>query len=174
MKRLKGPHTAFWVSGLVLAAAVCAARPPMGKPAPEFSLIGLNIKDSIALSSFRGRVVLLDFWASWCLPCKRLLPMLSDLKQRLPDLEIIAVSVDVDRNKAVSFLRGIQPNLKAAHDADQKTSEAYGVEWMPTSILVDKYGRLRFRHDGYTAPDLENVEREASLLLTESEKPARK
>ena len=102
------------------------------------------------------------------------MPMLADLKERMPDLELVAVSVDVDRNKALSFFRGIQTGLQAAYDADQKTSGAYGVESMPTCFLIDKQGRLRFRHDGYTAADLQKAEREAGLLLAESEKPSPK
>ena len=159
-----------WAAGLTLigAAAVCAAKPaPLGKPAPDFSLPSLNSNDTMTLSAFRGKVVLLDFWASWCLPCKRLMPLLGEMKDRLPDLEILALSVDVDRNKALSFQRSVEPGLKAAYDANQKTSESYGVTRMPTCFLIDKKGRLRFRHDGYTEQDLKKLEREAKLLLAE-------
>ncbi len=155
---------------LALAGAVFAEKPQVGKPAPDFSLVGLNSKEKIRLSDFKGKVVLLDFWASWCIPCRRLMPLLAQMKERAPQLEILAVSVDVDRNKAISFLRDVDPGFKAAHDAKQETAEAYAVnDQMPACFLIDRNGRLRFRHETYTAHDLEAVEREAKLLLGESE-----
>ena len=95
------------------------------------------------------------------------MPMISDMKERLPELEILALSVDVDRNKALTFQRSVEPGLKTAYDANQKVSEAYGVGQMPTCFLIDKKGRMRFRHGGYTATDLKKVERELKLLLAE-------
>jgi len=152
---------------LLFITALHASKPTIGKPAPDFSLAALGSKEPITLSSFKGKVVLLDFWASWCIPCKRLMPRLAELKARVPGLEILAVSVDENRDKALTFLRAVEPGLRAAHDADQKTADAYALEGMPTCFLIDKKGRLRFRHDGYTAEDLEKVEREAKLLLSE-------
>jgi len=152
---------------VILVGTVYASKPGLGKPAPNFTLMGLNSNDSVTLSSFQGKVVLLDFWASWCLPCKRLMPLLGEMKERLPELEMLAVSIDVDRNKAISFLRDVEPGLKAGHDADQKTAEKYNVELMPACFLIDKQGRLRFRHDSYTAETLKRIEREAKLLLAE-------
>ena len=152
---------------LAFTAALHASKPSIGKPAPDFSLARLDSKEPITLSAFRGKVVLLDFWASWCLPCKRLMPKLAELKARLPGLEVLAVSVDENRDKALTFLRSVEPGLRAAHDAEQKTADAYALEGMPTCFLVDKKGRLRFRHDGYAAGDLEKIGREAKLLLSE-------
>jgi len=154
-----------------LTGVAWGAKPHLGRLAPDFSLVGLkgyNSEEKISPSSFRGKVVLLDFWASWCLPCRRLMPLLVDMKDRHPDLEVLAVSIDSDRNKALSFLRDVVPELKSAYDVKQKTADAYGVnELMPVCFLIDKAGRLRFRHDGYTAQDMEAVEREANLLLAE-------
>lgn len=155
---------------LALAGTLYAAKqPPLGKSAPDFSVARLNSSETVSLSSYRSKVVLLDFWASWCLPCKRLMPLLGQMKERVPDLEVLALSVDVDQNKALSFQRSVEPGLKAAYDANQKTSEAYGVTVMPTCFLIDKKGRLRFRHDGYTEQDLKKIEREVNLLLTEKD-----
>ena len=153
MRFTAGLRKVFWAIILCTATGVFA-KPPAGKTAPEFSLIGFDSTEKVKLSDFKGKVVLLDFWASWCLPCKKLLPMVADMKSRYPDLQVLAVSIDVDRNKAISFLRSVETGLKAAHDADQKTAAAYAVEWMPTSFLIDKRGRLRFRHDSYTERDL--------------------
>ena len=151
----------FW------AAAVQASAPALGKPAPGFSLPGVSTPEKVALSSLKGKVVLLDFWASWCVPCRRLMPKLSDLKARNPKLVVLAVSVDENKTKALTFLRSVEPNLQAAHDVGQTAAEAYGLEGMPSCFLIDKKGNLRFRHDGYTAADLEKAEREALLLISE-------
>ena len=162
------PRVLMSVLILTLVGTLYAGKQPaVGKPAPDFSVSRLNTGDTVVLSAYQGKVVLLDFWASWCLPCKRLMPKFGEMKERLPDLEILALSTDVDRNKALSFQRSVEPGLQAAYDANQKVSEAYGVGQMPTCFLIDKKGRLRFRHTGYTESDLKKVEREAKLLLAE-------
>jgi len=149
-------------------AAKDARRPTVGREAPAFALAGLNSGDSTSLESLRGKVVFVDFWASWCLPCRKLMPRIAQLKARHPELEIIAVSVDANRDKAVTFLRAVEPSLRAVHDADHHVSNTYGVDRMPTSFLIDREGVLRFRYDGYSQDDLETIERQIRLLLEES------
>jgi cytochrome c biogenesis protein CcmG/thiol:disulfide interchange protein DsbE len=153
---------------LVLTGAGWAPKKvAVGKMAPEFSLSGLATEDSVSLSQLRGRVVFVDFWASWCLPCRQLMPRIAALKAAHPDLEVVAVSVDANREKAITFLRAVEPSLRAVHDGDQKVSDSYGVQRMPSSFLIDKSGRLRFRHDGYGEKDLDAIERQVRLLLEE-------
>jgi len=142
-------------------------RPAIGKPAPEFTLTGLNSRDTIALADLSGKVVFVDFWASWCLPCRQLMPRIAALKAHHPDLEIVAISVDVNRQKALTFLRAVEPSLRAVHDPEHTVSNAYGVERMPSSFLIDRAGNLRFRHDGYGEKDLEAIDRQIRLLQEE-------
>ena len=155
---------------LILAMALCAhaRRPGIGKPAPDFSLAGLTTQDSVSLASLRGKVVFVDFWASWCVPCRQLMPRIAEMKAKFPNIEIVAISVDNNRDKAITFLRQTESSLRAVHDVDQKVSAAYGVQRMPSSFVIDARGVLRFRHDGYGAKTLEDVEREIQLLLNES------
>ena len=169
--RLKNKMKNFLPLALMMAGSLYAANPLVGKPAPAFSFPGLTSKDTLTLSAFHGKVVLLDFWASWCLPCRKLMPMLSQIKERRPALEILAVSIDVDKTKALSFLRDSEFGLKDAWDSDQSAAKIYGVEWMPACFLIDKQGRLRFRHDSYSGEDLKKIEREAKLLLNEPGTP---
>jgi cytochrome c biogenesis protein CcmG/thiol:disulfide interchange protein DsbE len=159
----------FAVALVLLAASAgwTGKKKTVGQPAPEFTLSGLTSDDSVRLSALRGKVVLIDFWASWCMPCRQLMPRLAEIKTRFPDAEVVAVSVDINREKAVTFLRAVEPSLRAVHDTAQEVSKAYGVERMPSSFLVDKQGVLRFRHDGYTAKSLESIERQIQLLLNE-------
>lgn len=158
--------------GLLVAAgagwaAKTSSRPAMGKDAPAFTLQGLAGEESVRLSDFRGKVVLVDFWASWCLPCRQLMPRIAALKAAYPDIEVVAISVDANRDKAITFQRQVEPSLRAAHDGDHKVADAFGVERMPSSFLIDKAGRLRFRHDGYGADDFDAIERQIRLLLEE-------
>jgi cytochrome c biogenesis protein CcmG/thiol:disulfide interchange protein DsbE len=156
---------------LVLTGAGWASkgfkRPSVGKPAPAFVLSGLDSRDSVALSALKGKVVLIDFWASWCLPCRQLMPRIAELKARYPEVEVVAISVDANREKAITFLRAVEPSLRAVHDPDHAVADSYGVERMPSSFLIDKEGRLRFRHDGYSERDLDAMERRMRLLLDE-------
>jgi len=156
---------------LVLTGAGWASkgfkRPSLGKAAPAFVLSGLNSQDTLSLADLRGKVVFVDFWASWCLPCRQLMPRIAELKANLPDVEVVAISVDANRDKAITFLRAVEPSLRAVHDPDHKVADSYGVERMPSSFLIDREGRLRFRHDGYSARDLEAIERQMRLLLEE-------
>lgn len=156
---------------LVLTGAGWASkgpkRPSAGKPAPEFVLTGLASEDSVTLSALRGKVVFIDFWASWCIPCRQLMPRIAELKARYPELEVVAVSVDANREKAITFLRAVEPSLRAVHDADHAVADAYGVEQMPSSFVIDRDGKLRFRHDGYTAKDLDAIGRQVRMLLEE-------
>jgi len=153
---------------LLLAAGAgwAAKRPSVGKEAPDFTLEALA-GGTVSLSDLRGKVVLVDFWASWCLPCRRLMPRIAALKAAYPEIEVVAVSVDANRDKAITFQRAVEPSLRAAHDGDHKVADAYGVERMPTSVLIDRDGRLRFRHDGYGEKDFDALERQIRLLLEE-------
>ncbi len=155
------------VSLLLAAGAGWAAkRPSVGKEAPAFTLDALA-GGTVSLSDFRGKVVLVDFWASWCLPCRRLMPRIAALKAAYPEIEVVAISVDANRDKAITFQRSVEPSLRTAHDGKHKVADAYGVERMPSSFLVDRDGKLRFRHDGYGEDDFEAIERQIRLLLEE-------
>jgi cytochrome c biogenesis protein CcmG, thiol:disulfide interchange protein DsbE len=143
------------------------SKAELGKPAPDFSLTGFSPEDRVTLSALRGRVVLIDFWASWCMPCRQLMPRIAEIKTRFPDVEVVAISVDVNREKALTFVRAVEPGLRPVHDTAQKVSEAFGVERMPSSFLIDRQGVLRFRHDGYGSKALASVERQLQLLLNE-------
>ena len=139
----------------------------LGKPAPDFTLRGLTSEEAVTLSALKGRVVLIDFWASWCVPCRQLMPQIAEIKTRFPDVEVIAISVDTDRDKALTVVRAVASGLRAVHDTAQKVADAYKVERMPSSFIIDKEGNLRFRHDGYGSKALASVERQLQLLLNE-------
>lgn len=105
---------------------------------------------SFDLSEYRGKVVYLDFWASWCAPCLQSFPWMTEV-QRIygRQLVIVAVNVDHDRNQAQAFLRDKLVNFRIVYDPDGTIAKQYAIKDMPTSILIGPDGRPRFVHSGF-------------------------
>lgn len=132
--------------------------------APKFNLP--TSKSTINLSAYAGKVVYLDFWASWCDPCRKSFPWMSELQERYKsDLKVIAVNLDQERDAAVKFLQQHRPGFTVAFDPEGKVAEAYKVPGMPTSYLIDQSGRIVSRHIGFRSSEKENVEAKIKTLL---------
>jgi len=153
---------------LAIALASCAtggAGPPsghqVGAPAPAIHVQSLAGK-ALALDDFRGKVVLLDVWASWCGPCKQELPMLDDMAKRLrgDGVEVLAVSVDQERANLVKFLRA-RPrwSLTVAHDPKGEIADRLSPDKMPTSYVIDREGVIRYVNSGFVPSDAREIER---------------
>ena len=151
--------TALLVLGL--AAPTATALGP-GDPAPDFALKSLDGKSEVSLRSYRGKVVWLDFWASWCAPCLKALPELEKMRQRIPakHVQLVAVNLDQDLKKARKLLRKSPIGYPSASDPEGKLPEQYGVENMPTSFLIDRKGVIRYVHKGYRSGDIDEIEAE--------------
>jgi thiol-disulfide isomerase/thioredoxin len=123
----------------------------------------------LRLSSLKGKVVLLDLWASWCAPCREELPALDELARRLrgEGVEVVAVSVDVDRAAADEMMH-TRPrwNLTLAHDP--ALAERLGPPTMPSSYVIDTRGRLKQINCGYEPGDIHRVETQLRALLAAS------
>jgi thiol-disulfide isomerase/thioredoxin len=106
---------------------------------------------SFSLDSYRGRVVYLDFWASWCGPCKLSFPFMAGLLRRYPpdDLAVVTINVDRSRQAAERFLAEAGGGLPVVYDDSGAIAKSYHVAEMPTSMLFDRQGRLRFTHKGF-------------------------
>lgn len=167
--RFRIPASAFAFASLLCGAA-WASGPKAGVPAPDFSLPSLvDGGKKLSLKSLAGRVVVVDFWASWCAPCAKTLPRLSKLRR--DGLAVLALSIDEDRAKALDFLdrkERTAPSLSYLHDAKRAVAEAYDPGGMPSLFIVDRKGVLRYRHDGYTEADLKQIESEVAALLGET------
>jgi thiol-disulfide isomerase/thioredoxin len=152
-----------------LCAAALAAGPGPGAPAPDFSLPRLvDSGGAVSLKAYAGRVVVLDFWASWCAPCAKTLPHLSRLGAGRADLAVLALSIDEDRSKALDFLgrkEKNRPGLTYLHDRKRTVAEAYDLGGMPSLVIVDRKGVVRYRHDGYTEADLKAIETEIAAVM---------
>lgn len=153
-------------AALVSLAVVPAAALNRGARAPE---IGLNDLDgnAIRMAGLRGKVVLVDFWASWCAPCREEMPVLERLHNTYKDRGLVIVGVSQDRNvgNIRTFLRQTPVTFPIVHDAAHAVAGRYGPPRMPSSYIIDRRGVVRFVHGGFRAGDGATMEREIQGLL---------
>ena len=135
--------------GLLMLATTAAALTKEGEAA-NFTLKS-NAGTNIRLSEYRGQVVLINFWASWCGPCRQEFPHLDALHQKYQNLgfTVFAVNVEQDRRSAEKILRDIPVSFPILFDDENQVSERYDVDAMPATVLVDRSGQIRFMHRGY-------------------------
>jgi len=139
-----------------------------GGRAPEIGLADRAGK-LVKLADLKGRVVLVDFWASWCAPCRDELPVLEALyrKYREQGLVIVGVGLDQDPEKLAKFLKLSPLSFPVVHDRAGVVAERYAPPKMPSSYLIDKRGVVRKVHAGFKASDKAAFEREVTALLAE-------
>ena len=123
--------------------------------------------EPLDLSDYRGKVLYLDFWASWCVPCKQSFPWMNELHHKYKDqgLEIVAVSVDQRAADMQQFLTDYPVDFSVIHDADQSIAPAYQLIGMPTSFLYGRDGELIGSHAGYKPGDNQAIEAYLAELL---------
>lgn len=157
---------------LALAAAAAvpavAALPPVGKPAPDFAAksdSGRNVR----LSELRGQVVLINFWASWCSPCRQELPLLSKIysQYRGAGFALLAVNVDDNRKDAEGMLKRLDLKFPTLFDGNKRVAKLYGVDTMPATLVIDRDGRVRYVHRGYYDGYERKYEQQVRELLKE-------
>lgn len=138
---------------LVLTVAIFAKdAPKIGQPSPQFQGTTFDEK-KIDLADFRGKVVLIDFWASWCGPCRLEMPFLIELDYhyRHSPFEIIAINIDKNVENAQKFMEQLSEriNFTVLKDSKQQIPPKFQIKGMPTSILLDKNGIIRYWHTGF-------------------------
>lgn len=145
------------VKGLALAA-VCASAAlaaSSSAPAPGFQLSGRGGK-TIDLSQFKGQVVMINFWATWCGPCRQEMPLLEDIYKKYKPMgfTMLGVNVEPDSAGAEAWLQKQKPvTFPVAFDVDSKVSKLYKVAGMPSTVFVDRKGNVRVMHKGYKPGD---------------------
>jgi cytochrome c biogenesis protein CcmG/thiol:disulfide interchange protein DsbE len=151
--------TSLFVLVLSLAVPARAAEPSSLPGAPSFDLPART--GTVALDSLRGKVVLVDFWASWCVPCRQSFPWLGTMSERsgAKGLVVVAIDLDKDRGLAEKFLSELAPPFTVAFDPAGKTAEAFHVRTMPSSFLVSRTGLLVYSHAGFHPKDVEGFEK---------------
>jgi thiol-disulfide isomerase/thioredoxin len=123
----------------------------------------------VNLEQLRGRVVYLDFWASWCGPCRQSFPWMQTLKNQYEaqGLTVIAVNLDTDRADAERFLQQFKPTFDVRFDPKGELAEGYRIKGMPASVLIDRHGVMRFTHVGFLSIDESAYEAQIHALLEE-------
>src|SRR5665213_3275800 len=160
VRKLAQRHFApIWI--LFFPLLLCAgcdrgSRPrAVGKVAPAFTI--QDGAQTVSLSQYRGKVVLLNFWASWCAPCYDELPSLLALHHRLPGLVILGVSIDSDRQAYGNFLAENHIDFPTIRDPSQATMHRYGTVQIPESYLIDRSGRIVRKYvseQDWTSPEI--------------------
>lgn len=157
----------FAAAGLALADSLAPAQAlDAGQPAPAFSLPGSDGKP-VSLAALRGRYVYVDFWASWCGPCKQSFPWMNQLQGKLggPRFEIVAINVDEKQADATRFLASVPPSFTVAFDPKGLTPGSYGVQGMPTSFLVDPDGKVVLVHQSFKDGERDALEQKIAALV---------
>ncbi len=156
----------FFVVCLMAALTACnPAEPP--EPPVDFTV---NTDDGqLSLSQFRGEVVYVDFWATWCGPCRDSFPWMADMQNKYRDqgLKIIALSLDTDHDMARDFAEELSANFTIGFDDSGEVADLFKVKGMPTSVVIDRDGRIAEIHEGFKEEEQDRYE--ASI-----EKPLRK
>lgn len=137
------------------------------EPAPDFTLPTFPDDAQVNLKDLKGRVVYLDFWATWCPPCRKSFPWMDEMQTRYKDdgLTIVAVSVDKKRELIEQFIQKMQPGFTIAHDPTGMTAKAYNLRGMPSSYLIDRSGKLVKTHMGFRNKDKATMEAAIKTLL---------
>ncbi len=139
---------------LAFAMAGGAQASSLKGPAPNFTLKALSGKN-MKLSEMAGNVVLINFWASWCGPCREEMPLLNELHNKYEPLgfTVLGVNVEEDPKNARGFLKNFPVDFPVVLDNKNTVSRQYNVIAMPTTVVVDRDGNVRYLHKGYKAGD---------------------
>lgn len=155
-----------WMLAGCLAAGALAAQAalPAGQAAPELDLPGL--KGKVNLADLKGKVVYLDFWASWCGPCKQSFPWMNEMQAKYgpKGLQIVAVNVDAKREDADKFLASVPAQFTVAFDGKGDTPRRFQIEGMPSSVLIGADGKVIKAHKGFN----DEARKELEQALTEA------
>jgi peroxiredoxin len=134
----------------VLATSSLAASDLAGLPAPDFALKS-STGENLRLSEYRGDVVMINFWATWCGPCRQEMPLLDQLYTRYERVgfSLLGVNIDDDSARAMDMIKELGVSFPVLFDARKEVSQLYNVDAMPVTILVDREGTVRHVHKGY-------------------------
>ena len=150
--RITNRLLALTILTAVATMTAAAATLQTGAPAPAFQL-NSNAGKPLALADFRGQIVLLNFWASWCGPCRQEMPILEQLNRQYhgKGVTLLGVNVEPDSAAAVQWLKATPVTFPILFDTDSKVSSLYEVAGMPNTVIIDRKGLVRYIHRGYTA-----------------------
>jgi thiol-disulfide isomerase/thioredoxin len=136
-----------------------------GKRAPEFELKNINTKETHRLSQYLGKIVIVDFWATWCAPCKKSLPKLAQIEKKYSkDIQVLTISIDDDEENARRFIEEYKIDLIALYDEGKKVVSIFDISGMPTLFIIDQKGVIQSSFEGYTEDSFDDVVEEINKL----------
>ena len=146
------------LSQAALLAASSAQALDKGAPAPQFDLPGLD--GAVKLAKLQGKVVYVDFWASWCGPCRQSFPWMNEMQAKYGarGLQIVGVNVDANSADARQFLTTTPARFAIGFDPQGATPRSYGIKGMPSSVLIGPDGRVLLEHSGFREADRAELE----------------
>jgi peroxiredoxin len=166
MKNYYKPFIALLV--LIAFSTVAYSAQEMNQPAPDFTLKSLSGKN-LKLSEYRGNVVLLNFWASWCGPCREEMPLLNYLHNRYEAVGFVVLGVNVEEQSemARSYIVDRPVDFPILLDNTNEVSKLYKVIAMPSTVLIDRNGNMRYLHQGFKAGDEKKYKKLVKKLVRE-------
>jgi peroxiredoxin len=155
-------------AALALLTTVVAVGADANAPAPPFTLSELD-GQSASLSQYKGQVVMLNFWATWCGPCQQEMPLLEQMyrKYKPAGFTLIGVNVDKDAPPVKQLLERKPVSFPVLLDPASQVSKAYHVDEMPSTVLIDRKGNVRFLHRGYKPGDENEYQDRIRQLIRE-------
>jgi len=168
MKQIwKQPLLVTIVVMLAMGMNAHAAQVLSGK-ATDFTLKSRSGKN-IKLSELRGQVVMINFWASWCGPCRQEMPLLEALYKKYHGLgfTLLGVNVEQDSSKANAYLRDVSVSFPILYDTKNSVSKTYNISAMPSTVMVDRDGNMRYLHHGYKPGYEKEYEKQIKALIRE-------
>jgi peroxiredoxin len=165
---------ALLCAALALTSIQTIIAAEIGSKAPDCALTSINDTQHYDLQQFHGKVLYVDFWASWCPPCAKSFPFMNDLDRDLKDsgLQVIGINLDQAPEDAKTFLAQYPANFTVAADANEKCAKSFDVKAMPSSYLIDRNGVIRHVHLGFRPGEAKELRVLAEQLL--AEKPGQK
>ena len=165
------PNTAVTINTVVFLLLTLFTTPAAlaASKAPAFELPGDD--GTVSLDQYRNKVVYVDFWASWCVPCKHSFPWLNQMQERYGNngLKVIAINLDKNKAHAAKFLERVPASFDIAYDPEGSVAEAYSLKVMPSSYLIDRQGNLIHAHKGFKSSDGSRMENMIIKLLKENQ-----
>ena len=151
---------------LLVATSPSLAIQP-GQKAPNFKLKRLKGEGNLGLSDYRGKVVYLDFWATWCAPCLEAAPALEILRGEFPasKFQVLAVNVDKKTKKALKFLSKNNVGYPSVSNPKGDVPDKFDLRAMPTAYLIDQKGIVRYVHKGFRDGDLDKIREEVRKII---------
>lgn len=167
--RVKRAHLGFLIAAMIALALASASTRADTDTATIAALDSLTGDSTIAT----GKVVYVDFWASWCVPCRKSLPWMARMQERYRDQGLQVVTINLDRNADAGrkFLSKVGVDLPVVYDSAGKLAKLYDLKVMPTSFVYGRDGTLRTRHEGFDPEDTGEVESFIRKLLEEKPTP---